>query len=155
MLLYRIAHKQHSRALFAPGFSGRWNSEGKKVIYTAESIPLAFLESMLRRQGVGFNRDFNTMVIEVSDTLPVKTIDIKQLPNGWRDAYDYRTCQQIGDAWYDSGETVLLKVPSAVLPDAANYVIHATHPDYSSIKLVSVTSLIPDHRIEELLKKPE
>lgn len=155
MLLYRIAHKQHSRALFAPGFSGRWNSEGKKVIYTAESIPLAFLESMLRRQGVGFNRDFNTMVIEVSDTLPVKTINIQELPKGWRDSYDYRICQQIGDAWYDSYKTVLLKVPSAVLPEASNYVIHAAHLDYSSIKLVNVTSLIPDHRIEELLKKPE
>ena len=152
MLLYRIAHKQYSRALFALGFSGRWDSEGKKVVYTAESIPLAFLESMLRRQGVGFNRDFNTMVIEAPDPLPMKTID-EQLPNGWRDSYDYRICQQIGDEWCDSGETVLLKVPSAVLPDAHNYVIHTAHADYSSIKLVKVTSLIPDHRIEELLRK--
>lgn len=153
MLLYRIVHKQYSRALFAPGFSGRWNSEGKQVVYTAESIPLAFLESMLRRQGVGFNRDFNTMIIDVPDTLPVKTIDVNQLPNGWRDSYDYRICQQIGDEWYDSGETPLLKVPSTVLPDAANYVIHTTHPDYSRVKLVKATSLIPDKRIEELLKK--
>ncbi|MEC3878129.1 RES family NAD+ phosphorylase [Parapedobacter sp. 10938] len=153
MLIYRIAHKQYSRALFAPGFGGRWNSEGKKVIYAAESIPLAFLESMLRRQGVGFNRDFNTMIIEVPDTLPVKTIDVEQLPDAWRDSYDYRICQQIGDEWYDSGETPLLKVPSAVLPDAANYVIHTAHPDYSRIKLVNVTTLIPDQRIEGLLRK--
>lgn len=73
MLLYRITHKQFSQSLVAPGFGGRWNSEGKNVIYTAESIPLAFLESMLRRQGVGFNRDFNTMIIEVPDTLPHRT----------------------------------------------------------------------------------
>lgn len=152
MLLYRITHKQLSGVLHASGFGGRWNSEGKKVIYTAESIPLAFLENMLRRQGVGFNNDFNTMIIEVPDTLPVKTIRAEQQPDGWRDFHDYRICQQIGDQWCDSSETLLLKVPSAVLPEAANYVIHTAHPDYSRIRLLKVTTLIPDIRMEELLK---
>jgi len=153
MLLYRIAYKAFSRKLFAPGFSGRWNSDGKKVIYTAESIPLAFLESMLRRQGSGSNRDFNTMIIDAADTLVTTIIDVHGLPDGWRNTHDYRICQRIGDDWYESYASPILKVPSAVLPDAFNYVLNTSHPDFSSIKLLRVTPLIPDERIEDLLKK--
>lgn len=64
MLVYRIVHKMFSNSLFASGIRGRWNSAGNKVIYTAESIPVAFLENMVRRQGVGFNDDFNIMFVE-------------------------------------------------------------------------------------------
>ncbi|WP_257666812.1 RES family NAD+ phosphorylase [Parapedobacter tibetensis] len=153
MLLYRITHKAFSHSLFAPGFSGRWNSDGKKVIYTAESIALAFVESMLRRQGSGFNRDFNTMVIEVPDTLLVTHVELNALPSQWRSAHDYRPCQQIGDKWYDRMVSPMLKVPSAVLPEAYNYVINTLHPDFAKIKLLHVTGLIPDDRIEQMLKK--
>jgi RES domain-containing protein len=58
MLVYRIVFKAWSHTLFAPGVAGRWNGTGRKVIYTAASIPLAFLENMIQRKGVGFNDDF-------------------------------------------------------------------------------------------------
>jgi hypothetical protein len=58
MLVYRITHKIYGKQLFASGLEGRRNSDGKKVIYAAGSIALAFLENMIRRQGVGFNSDF-------------------------------------------------------------------------------------------------
>ena len=45
-----------------------------------------------------------------------------------------------------------LFAPSAVLPDAFNYVLNSLHPDFLRIKLLRVTPLIPDERIEDLLK---
>ncbi len=154
MLVYRITHKIYSTSLVAPGFSGRWNGAERKVIYTAESIALAFLENLIRRQGLGFNHDFKTMIIEVPDTLKITTVKAMDLPSGWRDFRDYTKCQPIGNKWYDKGETPLLKVPSALLPDAFNYVINSTHRDYKKIKLLKTTDLIPDERIEALLKRP-
>jgi RES domain-containing protein len=153
MLLYRIIHKLYSGSLFAPGYSGRWNSEGKKVIYTAESIALAFLESMIRRQGVGFNKDFKIMIIQVPDDATVSVIEKGILPKGWRAPFDYSKCQTLGNNWYDEAKTLLLKVPSAVLPDAFNYAINTLHPDYKKVQLLEVTDLIPDERIEEILRK--
>lgn len=153
MLLYRITHKLYSGSLFAPGYSGRWNSDGKKVIYTAESIALAFLESMIRRQGVGFNKDFKIMIIEVPDDATVSVIEEGILPKGWRAPFDYSKCQTFGNNWYDEAKTLLLKVPSAVLPDAFNYAINTLHPDYKKVQLLEVTDLIPDERIEEILRK--
>ena len=144
MLVYRIIHKKYSSGLFASGLKGRWNSFGKKVIYTAESIPLAFLENMVRRQGVGFNKDFKILFIDIPDSIKVSAINGTDLQNGWRNFKDYSKCQTIGDKWYDDSKTMILKVPSAVLPDAYNYVINTEFSDYT---------LVPDDRIEDILKR--
>jgi RES domain-containing protein len=153
MLVYRIVHKTYSTSLLASGLKGRWNSAGKKVIYTAESIPLAFLENMVRRQGVGFNRDFKIMIIEIPDSIIISSINLFDLEDGWRDFRDYSKCQLIGDKWYDEGKVMVLKVPSAVLPEAFDYVINSEFSDYGMIKLIATTDLVPDERLEDLLNK--
>ena len=153
MLVYRIVHKKYSSGLFASGLKGRWNSLGKKVIYTAESIPLAFLENMIRRQGVGFNADFKILLIDIPDSIKIMTINVPDLKDGWRNFKDYSKCQSIGDKWYDDGKIMILKVPSAVLPDAFNYVINTEFSDFSLIKLIGATDLVPDDRIEDILKR--
>jgi RES domain-containing protein len=153
MLAYRITLKQYSSHLYAPGLAGRWNGAGRKVVYCADSIALAFLENMVRRQGVGFNDDFKTMILEIPENLKIKIIYPDDLPSGWRSITDYSKCQPIGNEWYDAGDFLLLKVPSAVLPESFNYVINSLHPEFKKIKILKVTDLIPDERIEELLKK--
>ena len=153
MLVYRITHKSFSKELYASGAKGRWNGEGKKVIYCAESIPLAFLENMVRRQGVGFNDDFKIMIIEIPGHLKITSISTADLKDGWRNFKDFSKCQLYGNKWYDEAQTPILKVPSAVLPDAFNYVINTTHSDYKEIKLIGSTDLVPDERIEDILKK--
>ncbi len=153
MLTYRIGHKNFATRLEASGVSGRWTSGGKMVIYCAESIPVAFLENMVRRQGVGFNADFKIVVIEIPDALPVKEITVAQLAKGWRQFSDYSLCQPIGNQWYDTQETPILKVPSAVLPSACNYVINTAHKDFSKISILTISDLEPDERIEAILKR--
>lgn len=153
MLVYRIVHQLYSNSLFASGMKGRWNSQGNKVLYAAESIPLAFLENMVRRQGIGFNDDFNIMFIEIPDKLKIEKISTDSLGKSWRDPNAYSSCQQIADNWYNKGKSLILKVPSAVMPEAFNFVINTLHKDYKEIKLVGVTHLVPDARIEDILKK--
>lgn len=123
------------------------------MIYCAESIPLAFLENMIRRQGVGFNDDFKIMIIEIPDDLEITTIQENDLEEGWRDFRDYSKCQPLGNRWHEEGKTPVLKVPSAVLPLSFNYVINPEHPDTKRIKLIQTTDLVPDKRIEAILKR--
>src|ERR1035437_8993129 len=99
MLVYKITHKNYATSLSASGADGRWASGGRQVIYCAESIPLAFLENMVRRQGVGFNRDFKTVIIEIPNDLKAETVTIKDLGEGWRNFRVYTKCQSIGDQW--------------------------------------------------------
>lgn len=153
MLVYRITLKQFSTELFAPGIAGRWNGAGRKVLYSAESIALAFLENMVRRQGVGFNNDFKTMIIEIPDELKILELHARELPPEWRSINNYSKCQPFGNKWFDENIYPVLKVPSAVLPDTFNYVINTMHADYKKVRLLAVTELVPDERIEDLLKR--
>lgn len=100
MLVYRIAHKNYSNRLYA----------GNKVVYFAKSIPLAFLENMVRRQGVGFNHDFEIMIVEVPEDLEITSVDFARLKKGWRQFNNYSYCQPIGDDWYNGGKPPLLKL---------------------------------------------
>ena len=150
MLVFRILHKKYDNALFAPCVEGRWNSYGKKVLYCSESIPLAFMESMIRRQGVGFNSDFQIAHINIPDTLVIQSIDTDKLEKNWNNPHDYATCQKSGDEWH---EGLVLKIPSAVLSVCYNYMLNILHPDFRKVKLIKLTPLIPDPRIDELLKK--
>ncbi len=143
----------YSGSLFVSGMQGRWNRTGNKVLYAAESIPLAFLENMVRRQGVGFNDDFQIMFISVPDTVSVEIVNLASLPATWRDPNDYSACLPIGDKWFQEGRSLVLKVPSAVMPEAFNYVMNTAHPDYSKVKLEAVTHLVPDPRIDDILRK--
>lgn len=153
MLAFRIVHKLYANTLFASGMRGRWNSAGNKVLYASESIPLALLENMVRRQGVGFNSDFKVMFLEIPDEVVIESVEESALEPGWRDPNDYSQCQPLGDQWFNAGKALALKVPSAVMPLAFNFVINTIHPDYPRVKLVEVTDLVPDTRIDDILKK--
>lgn len=155
MLVYRIIHKKYTDPFFAPGFPGRWNGAGRRVLYTAENLPLAFMENMIRRQGAGFNHDFKTLVFSVPDDLETETILAGDLPGDWRNFRSYSACQQRGNQWYDSGKTAILNVPSAVLPSSCNRVLNTTHPAFRQVKLAAETELIPDERIDALIKGRE
>ena len=153
MLVYRISVKNYSNLLSAPGVAGRWNTSGCKLVYTAESIALAFLESMLRRKGLGFNDLFRTMVIRIPDSIKITVIPESKLAVNWRNSENYSACQFFGDDWYHNSDTLVLKAPSAILPQENNYIINSTHPDFNKIRLLGTTPLIPDKRIDDLLKK--
>ena len=153
MLIFRIVYKSYSNSLQAYGIRGRWNSEGNKVIYCAESIALAFLENMIRRQGVGFNDDFKTMFIQIPDEVSITSVEVAELKKGWRNEGNCVQCRQLGNKWYEEGKTLLLKVPSAVLPEGFNFVINRLHKDFKKVKLIEATDLVPDERIEAILKK--
>ena len=151
MIVFRIVHKAFSQSLVGSGHPGRWNKSGQKVIYAAESIALAFLESMIRRQGVGFNEDFKIMFLEIPKDLSITTIDPASLNPGWDAIRNHSVSQERSSSWYASSQTPVLKVPSVVLPHSFNFVINTEHKDFKKIKIIDLTPLVPDPRIERIL----
>jgi len=152
MIVYRIGMKNYVSALIPSGIAGRWASAGRNVIYCAESIPLAFLENMIRRQGVGFKDDYKIAIIDIPDVLEVMAIAPDDLEDGWRAFNDYTICQEKGNSWYDEMKYPVLKVPSAILLMSNNFVLNVAFPDFKKIKIIGITDLAPDDRIEDILK---
>ncbi len=152
MLVFRIVHKKYSGTLFVSGLAGRWNSEGRKVLYTAESVSLAYLETMHYRKGLGFNADFRIMVIELPPNSSFPHVKPSELPKNWRDFRNYEECRKIGNEWFDRSEHLCLRVPSAVVVENCNVVINTLHEDYKKVKLIDTLDFIPDERLERLIK---
>ncbi len=151
MIVFRIVHKSFSQSLVGSGQPGRWNKSGQKVIYAAESIALAFLESMIRRQGVGFNEDFKIMFLEIPQDLSITNIDPASLSPGWDNIRNHAVSQERASSWFLSLESPVLRVPSVVLPHSFNFVINTEHKEFKKIKIIDITPLLPDPRIDTIL----
>lgn len=71
------------------------------------------------------------MVISVADEDKlVRQVHLDELPDDWRAPAAYPELQNLGSNWYQKKETLLLKVPSAVIIREYNYLINTGHPDF-------------------------
>lgn len=61
----------------------------------------------------------------------METLADTLLPAGWQGAVS--TTRSLGDAWVRSGRSLVLDVPSAVVPGERNLLINFLHPDLPNI----------------------
>ncbi|KAA3610012.1 MAG: RES domain-containing protein [Calditrichaeota bacterium] len=147
MIVYRITLEKWSTSLQASGFPARWNSKGNFVIYTSASKALACLENIVHRSGEGLNKLFKVMKIEIPENLPVEKVDESGLPDAWQEFTNLPFTQEIGDAWISQKSSVVLEVPSVIIPGEFNYIINQNHQNFKDIKLLQVDDFIFDSRL--------
>ena len=89
------------------------------------------------------------MVISVADDdYLIKQVQTKDLPSDWRTLAGYSALQKISSTWYNSQETLVLKVPSAIIVYEYNYIINTEHPEFSrKIQLVRTEDYFWDSRL--------
>ncbi|CAN5913007.1 hypothetical protein BH24BAC1_BH24BAC1_18840 [soil metagenome] len=149
MEVFRITRDIYANAIVASGAAYRWNFDQQWVVYTASSRSLATLELVVRRSGVKPNFPYKVMVISLADEEHfVTSIREKDLPDNWRSVKAYKTLQQMGSDWYNSRKSLLLRVPSSVIPKEYNYIINTRHPDYpENVALVRQEGYVWDERL--------
>jgi RES domain-containing protein len=149
MEVFRISRAKFANALTASGVANRWNMDGEYVIYAGSSRSLSTLEMVVHRGGIMPQETYKVMVIHIHDHDHLyKQIYIKDLPEDWRLDTAYINTQPVGSKWYNSQETLVLKVPSAIIPHEYNYVINTKHTAFTnSIRLVSVEDYFWDPRL--------
>ncbi|HRA99467.1 MAG TPA: RES family NAD+ phosphorylase [Ignavibacteria bacterium] len=138
MELFRISSEKYSKGLVSSGRPNRWNKNGEHVIYTGGSRSLSTLELIVHRNFIKPDIIYKVLIISVPDSENIiKTVKTKDLPDNWRKLEAYSKLQEIGSDWIQSKETLLLKVPSAVIPQEQNYIINIEHSDFKrKVKLV-------------------
>lgn len=135
MLLYRLIFAKYANSKFASGDSGRWNRDGERVLYTSTSPALAMSEIMAHRLGQGYlTAGYSLVTFEIPDSIGCEVIERSQLPEDWRLFSSYAISQPLGSTWFQQSRTLLLRVPSAVVPGDTNVVVNATHPDYELLR---------------------
>lgn len=127
-------------------YGGRFNSVGMPVVYTSESLALATLELLTkvneRRRIAGrvclpvtFREEF------------VLVRDGPDLPDGWDERPYGPVSQQVGDEWVRTEASLVLRVPSVVVPREHNYLLNPQHPDFEELEFGEPEPLELDPRI--------
>lgn len=138
MEVFRIVKAEFSGILSTSGRANRWNRKEQHVIYASTSRALASLEQLVHLGTVRPDADWRVMVISLPDDEffhhHLYTCD---LPPDWRRLSAYADCQRLGAEWLDRRTSLVLHLPSAVVPMERNVAINADHPDFSEhVKLV-------------------
>ena len=102
---------------------GRWHLRGTRIVYAAQHVSLAALE---------------TLVHANSQVLPPKSITKIDVPESvaietaaWM---DMPASQTFGSRWAEEARTAVLAVPSIVVQGMElNYVLNPAHPDFVKI----------------------
>ena len=101
---------------------------GHLVIYASATLSLAMLERLVQRGDLA-----HTLLVEarVPDDLEIEELP-QPLPTGWR-SLGSPEAAEAGTQWIGSMRTAVLRVPSALVPQEANYLVNPKHPDAARI----------------------
>jgi RES domain-containing protein len=148
MLLYRLTRCIYANDLSGAGarlYGGRWNSEGRAMIYLASSRSLAVLEALVHLPPTNVPDEYCMVTIDVPDDFA--GIDEKLLPHNWQDFPDLDILKQIGNAFLFKKGNLLLKVSSAIVNEEFNYLLNPLHNKIQRVKLKSVQPFSFDSRL--------
>ena len=137
---WRLIKANHADEAFtgegARRWGGRWNSKGVRIIYTAESLSLATLEIMVHTPSYKALKNYVCIPIDFNPRLS-QSISIEDLPDNWRADPIPESVQIIGDQWVENQQSLILKVPSALIGVEYNYLINPSHADFKKLVIHS------------------
>ncbi|MDX3925655.1 MAG: RES family NAD+ phosphorylase [Shinella sp.] len=128
MILWRIsnyADLSGRGGLMAPG---RWHEKGISIVYCTDHPSTALLEILVQVDADQLPEHFQLLKIFCPDDVQSSppAIDASELP-------DTVKTRRAGMDWLRAAPSCLLKVPSAVMPEATNILINPQHPDAGRI----------------------
>jgi RES domain-containing protein len=118
-------------------FGGRWNSPGLPMVYLAEHPALAVLEVRVHLDLPPdlLPDDYVLMRVDLPDERPEEVATMPPDPRA------------VGDAWLRSGRTAVLRVPSAIVPNATNLLLNPRHPRAADAQICMIQSFQFDARL--------
>jgi len=130
----------------AERYGGRWNSRGRRLVYTASSLALAAVELFVNIDPNLLPDDLVSIVGEVPDELPLERLEEARLPRDWNKTRS-PALQRIGDQWIQEGRTTGLWVPSAAVRGDWNLLLNPAHPDFARVSFEAPVAFVFDPRM--------
>ncbi len=141
MIVYRITRSLHQKIDGEGAWrsGGRWNSPGVPVVYASSTRALAALEYLVHIDVDEAPDDLTLISIDVPDELPVEGVKtgIARGPSE----------RATGDTWARGSETIMLGVPSRLVPEELNYLINPRHASAGELRVVRVRPFVVDERL--------
>ncbi|MEQ9824601.1 MAG: RES family NAD+ phosphorylase [Puniceicoccaceae bacterium] len=74
-------------------------------------------------------------------------LDPACLESDWLGPMLHPETQRIGDAWLKSGRSLVLAVPSALIPEEPIFLLNPRHPEFDRLPISPVESFALDPRL--------
>ncbi len=113
---------------------GRWNRKGVHMVYTAGSIALAALEMAVHLPEEALLFKHYVFIPVQFDSGQVIELAVQDLPENWNDNPPPESTQQLGSSWMIEKRSLVLRVPSSVIPEEPNFLINPLHPGAAELK---------------------
>jgi RES domain-containing protein len=143
MFLWRISNYATLDGIGGTLQSGRWHTRGKPIIYTADHPASALLEMLVNIDASLLPDNFQLLKIAVPSDILAYPLSAS---GNWRT--DHAATRWLGDEWLASNKSLLLQVPSVILPGIYNTLVNPQHPDALRLKIVSTLSVPLDERLK-------
>ncbi len=131
---------------------GRWNRAGRPVVYASSTIALACLETVVHLNQAGLPLNRFLVRIDLPDGMWTKqrTLRAADLAVGWSAIPEGKVSLDAGDAWLLAGDSALLLVPSAIVPEEMNVLINVRHPEAAGIQATKLRTWLYDSRVRSV-----
>lgn len=136
-VVWRIARQSHALDASGTGareHGGRWNQPGTAVIYAACSIAIAALEKLVHLAGV-IPGDLVLVRIDLPDSHSSEKPSRSDLPNGWDVIPPGAESMEFGTRWAREARSLVLYVPSVIVPEECNAVLNPAHPEFRGVRM--------------------
>lgn len=146
MVLWRISRHRDLSGIGGLKAPGRWHYAGRSVVYLAETPAAALLEVCVHTSANDVPPEFTLLKIEGPD-IDVPSIKVDALPADWLTRLE--VTRDFGTAWLEKNESVLLRVPSAIVPETRNYLFNPANPQAAEFRIVEAIAYPFDLRLKK------
>jgi RES domain-containing protein len=149
MRVWRIAQRKYALDRLCAGaalYGGRWNPVGLPALYCGASIAICALEKFVH-VGQAPLPPLMLVAVDIPDRSGVFTPAANALPPGWDELPTSASAQALGREWLERGETLAMRVPSAILPEENNVILNPRHPEFAQVALSVVRPFSFDQRM--------
>ena len=112
---------------------GRWNSPGIAVVYSSGTLSLALVEVLVHLPS-GILPAYSAVRVDFDESM-VTAVGPRDLPANWRDYPPPPDTKAIGDLWIAQGSSLVLRVPSVIVPTEYNYILNPAHPAFADLTI--------------------
>ena len=127
-------------------FGGRWNSAGVAVVYLSEHQSLAALEIFVHMQPLISQEKYLAYFVEWDEAL-MEELVTKKLPPDWRVSPPGPATMKFGDQWVHEARSVILAVPSAIVPAERNFLLNPAHSKFRQLRQHKPVEFVFDPRL--------
>lgn len=146
MILWRISRHRNLSGAGGIRAAGRWHYAGRRIVYLAESPAAALLEVCVHTSANDVPPEFTLLKVEGPD-VDVPSIRMDELPEDWR--WRLEVTHDLGSAYLERNESVLLRVPSAIVPETMNYLFNPSHPQAAEFRIAEAIAYPFDPRLKK------